>query len=102
MATRMTKAKDAFIQYSKKMCTGVSIFWMVYRIANYIVVLLRPELANALVDLSAGVDTIMIVNMSVYTTNSLGEKVAIAFAKRKSLYDTKKEEDEDEKEEEVG
>ena len=91
MATRMTKAKDAFIQYSKKMCTGVSIFWMVYRIANYIVVLLRPELANALVDLSAGVDTIMIVNMSVYTGNSVMEKLAIAFGKRKSLYlsDTK-------------
>ena len=97
MATKVAmKAKEAFVQYSKKMCTRVSIFWMIYRIANFVVVLLRPEIANALVDLSAGVDTIMIVNMSVYTTNSITEKVAIAFGKRKSLYSANDNEENDE------
>lgn len=90
------KAKEKFIQYSKKMATRVTIFWMIYRIANFIVVLLRPEVANALVDLSAGVDTIMIVNMSVYTGNSATEKIAIAFGKRKSLYSSDDEPDDDE------
>lgn len=96
MASKLsTKTKEAFVQYSKKMCTSVAIFWMVYRVLNFIVVLIRPELANALVDLSAGVDTIMIVNMSAYTFNSSTEKVSIAFAQRKSLYATKDNEDED-------
>ena len=85
------------MQYSKKMCTRVTIFWMIYRILNFVVVLLRPEIANALSDLSTGVDTIMIVNMGAYTTNSATEKVAIAFGKRKSLYSSDDKGDEDEK-----
>lgn len=87
MGTRTAlKIKEAFVQYSKKMCTRVTIFWMIYRIVNFIVVLLRPEAANALVDLSTGVDTIMIVNMSTYTGNSICEKASIAFSGRKSLF----------------
>lgn len=95
MATKVTQ-KERFVQYSKKMATRVTIFWMIYRIVNFIVVLIRPEVANALVDLSAGVDTIMIVNMSVYTGNSATEKIAIAFGKRKTLYSS-----DDEKEDEI-
>lgn len=77
------KSAEAFVQYSKKMCTRVSVFWMIYRLANFIVVLILPNVAPALVDLSAGVDTIMIVNMSTYLLNSSTEKVAIAFGKNK-------------------
>ena len=96
MSTRTAlKIKEAFVQYSKKMCTRVTIFWMIYRLANFIVVLLRPEIANALVDLSAGVDTIMIVNMGAYTGNSATEKIAIAFGKRKSLYSSDDEPEDD-------
>ena len=91
-----TKPDQKFIQYSKKMASRVTIFWMIYRIANFIVVLLRPDVATALVDLSTGVDTIMIVNMGFYTGNSATEKLAIAFGKRKSLYNAEVEEDEDE------
>lgn len=90
----MRKDKN-FIQYSKKMCTWVTAFWMLYRLANFIVVLLRPEISTALVDLSAGVDTIMIVNMGAYTMNSGTEKVAIAFGKRKSLYSSDNEKDDE-------
>ena len=90
------------MQYSKKMCTRVTIFWMIYRIANFIVVLLRPEVANALVDLSTGVDTIMIVNMGAYTGNSSIEKLAIAFGKRKSLYSSDDEQDEEDEEKDNG
>ena len=103
MATSVAlKMKEAFMQYSKKMCTRVTIFWMIYRIANFIVVLLRPEIASALVDLSTGVDTIMIVNMGAYTANSSTEKVAIAFGKRKSLYSSDEEEEESEETENNG
>lgn len=99
MASRAAqKNKKTFTQYSKKMATRVTIFWMIYRVVNFIIVLIRPEIANALVDLSAGVDTIMIVNMSVYTGNSATEKIAIAFGKRKSLYDKDEKDDEEEEE----
>ena len=99
MSTKLAvKAKEAFTQYSKKMCTRVTVFWMIYRIANFIVVLLRPEIAHSLVDLSAGVDTIMIINIGFYTGNSATEKIAIAFGKRKSLYGSDNEEDDDEDE----
>lgn len=98
MATRTAvKAQEAFMQYSKKMCTRVTIFWMIYRILNFIVVIFAPDVSRAVIDLCAGVDTIMIVNMGAYTANSGTEKVAIAFGKRKSLYgasDTEEEEDE--------
>ena len=94
MASYKPDAK--FMQYSKKMASRVTLFWILYRIANLIVAIFRPEISNALVDLSAGVDTIMIVNMSAYTMNSSTEKVAIAFGKRKSLYSSDNETDEDE------
>ena len=97
MATRLAvKAQEAFMQYSKKMCTRVTIFWMIYRILNFVVVLIRPETAAALTDLCTGVDTIMIVNMGAYTANSGTEKVAIAFGKRKSLYSSDDEEEDEE------
>lgn len=89
------KVKEAFVQYSKRMCTRVTFFWMLYRLANFIVVLLRPEVAKYLVDLCTGIDTVMIINIGFYTGNSLGEKAVIAFGKRKSLYNS----DDDEKEE---
>ena len=99
MAKLSNKLKEAFMQYSKKMCTRVTIFWMVYRIANFVVVFFRPEIAEALADLTTGIDTIMIVNMSVYTTNSSLEKLAIAFGKRKSLYSSDDEPDEKDEDE---
>lgn len=89
------KTKEAFLQYSKKMCTRVTIFWMAYRIINLLIVLFVPNISHSLVDLSAGVDTIMIVNMSTYTLNSSTEKLAIAFGKRKSLYSGSSEKDSD-------
>ena len=101
MATKIAaKAREAFMQYSKKMCTRVTIFWMIYRLANFVVLLLRPEIANALADLCAGVDTVMIVNMGAYTANSSTEKVAVAYTKRKSLYGEEKKSSDDEDEDE--
>lgn len=95
MGTKLSvKAKEAFMQYSKKMCTRVTIFWMIYRLVNFVVLLIRPELGNALSDLCTGVDTVMIVNMGAYTANSGTEKVAVAYARRRSLYDGYNDDDE--------
>ena len=86
------------MQYSKKMASRVTIFWMIYRIANFIVVLLQPEVSKALVDLTTGLDTVMIINVGFYTGNSISEKAVIGFGKRKSLYSSDDESDENDKE----
>lgn len=92
------KTKEKFMQYSKKMASRVTIFWMLYRIANFVIVLLRPETSAYLVDLSTGIDTVMICNVAFYTGNSISEKAVIGFGKRKSLYNTSNDDDDDEKE----
>jgi len=102
------KPKEKFMQYSKKMASRVTVFWMLYRIVNFIVVLIRPDVSKYLVDLSTGVDTVMIINVGFYTGNSISEKAVLGFGKRKSLYssddedkseDKSEDEDEDESEE---
>lgn len=108
MATKITKTalkiKEAMQQYSKKMCTRVTVFWMIYRIACLIAVFIKPDLSSAVSRQTEGLDTVMIVNMGVYTANSGTEKVAIAFGKRSKLYSSDdepvstNEEDEDETE----
>ena len=77
------KAKEAFIQYSKKMCTRVTIFWMIYRVIVSILLYFRPDVANAMVHMTDGVDTVMIANISIYCGNSIAEKGFYAFGKRK-------------------
>lgn len=92
------RTREKFVQYSKRMASRVTLFWMIYRLANFIVVLFRPEVGKYLVDLSTGVDTVMIINVGFYTGNSISEKACIAFGKRKSLYSSD-DDDEDEDEE---
>lgn len=98
MSTKATRAslkfKEAFQQYSKKMATRVTVFWMIYRVVSLIVVFFRPEISTSVHQLTEGIDTVMIVNMGVYTGNSATEKVAIAFGKRAKLYSTDDEPDE--------
>ncbi len=99
------KAKDAFEQYSKKMATRVTVFWMIYRIAISILIFFKPEISTAMIHLTEGADTVMIVNMSVYTGNSATDKIAIAFGKRNARYYSKEEaesEKDDEEDDESG
>ena len=95
------KIKEALQQYSKKMCTRVTIFWALYRVVILAIVYFKPETATAIIRLTEGMDTVMIINMSVYTANSTVEKVSLAyFGKRfkDSLDDT---EDVKEKEDKI-
>ena len=108
MANRKkTPAKEttSFIQYSKKMCTRVTVFWMVYRVINFIVILLRPDVTPALVDLVSGVDTAQICNMGFYIGKSGFENVASILAGRRVLSRYQKEgrsiDEEDEEENEA-
>ena len=92
------KIKEAFMQYSKKICTAVSIFWMAYRAFITLLIFFRPETATSLVRLTEGADTIMIVNISFYTGNSVSEKALVAFGKRKLYDDTDDDKNEEENE----
>lgn len=94
MATRAAmKLKEAMQQYSKRMCTRVTVFWMVFRLACLIAVFIKPDISLAVNRLTEGLDTVMIVNMGAYTANSGTEKVAIAFGKRSRLYSSDDEEE---------
>lgn len=93
MATRTAlKLKEAMQQYSKKMCTRVTVFWIIYQFICLIAVMIKPDSAVAINRLTEGVNTVMIVNMGAYTANSGTEKVAIAFGKRSKLYSSDDEE----------
>ena len=48
--------------------------WALYRFSVVIISAFVPSAADALVSTIAGVDTIMLVNVSTYMVNSLGEK----------------------------
>lgn len=95
MATRKRRRKRAkpYIQYSKRMAWRVTVFWMTYRLMTAIVVAIRPEAQNALVEQLAGVDAVMMVNMGTYTGNSGVEKIALALARRRSEQDEDDEND---------
>ena len=101
MSTRgALKLKEALQQYSKKMCTRVTFFWMFYRVVCLIAVFFKPDISTAVNRITEGVDTVMIVNMGAYTMNSGTEKVAIAFSKRSKLYSSDDENKDESKTEE--
>lgn len=83
MATRKksisNKIRETLQQYSKRMCTRVTIFWMLWRIAVAVLIYFKPEIGTPILKLTEGVDTAMIINMSVYTANSTVEKVSLAY-----------------------
>lgn len=87
---RSVKKSQSFIEYSKKMCTRVTVFWMFYRILNFVVILLRPDVSHVLSDLVAGVDTAQICNMGFYIGKSGFENVAKIIAGRVTLNNYRK------------
>lgn len=72
-----------YVQFSKRMAMIVTIFWMVYRIAQFVVVLVRPEVSSDMAELVKGVDAAQMANMGWYTGNSSVEKIALAFSNNK-------------------
>lgn len=82
MATRKrrsTPAKNAPLQYSKKLSTAVTLFWIIFRLAELVAAVMEPAIAEALVKLVQGVDTVMMVNLGFYSGNSVAEKAILAW-----------------------
>ena len=100
MATRKKSKKRRFqpkqLQYSKKLSTAVTTFWIIYRLAELVAAVVEPSISEALVKLVAGVDTVMMVNLGFYTGNSVSEKLLLTWMEK----DTKKNEEEDHEDDE--
>lgn len=68
------KVAAAALQYSKRLSRFICWIWAIYRFTVIILSALVPSSAEALVSTIPGIDTIMLVNVSTYLVNSLGEK----------------------------
>ena len=68
------KVAAAALQYSKWLSRYICWIWAIYRFTVVIVSAVVPSTAEALVSTIAGMDTIMMANVSTYMINSLGEK----------------------------
>ena len=72
MATN--KIAAAAMQYSKRLSKFICWVWAIYRFTVLLVSAIQPSVAEAIANTIPGVDTIMMVNVSTYLINSLGEK----------------------------
>ena len=74
--TVMSKTEQVikYVQFSKKITVYVLVYWGLYRLAQLVAGVLRPELADSLVKLSSGIDTVAIFFGGGYTVNSVAEK----------------------------
>lgn len=70
-----TKVMAAALQYSKWLSRFICWVWALYRFGVLIAAAMEPSAAEALVATTTGMDTIMLVNVSTYLINSLGEKI---------------------------
>lgn len=76
-------AAQKYTQFSKRLAIAITVFWFVMRILSAIIVWLNVEASDAVVAMIKGVDDIMMVNVSLYTGNSISEKVSNNYFKSK-------------------
>lgn len=70
-----TKVMQAALQYSKRLSKFICWIWAIYRFTVIGLSAIVPVAAEALVSTIPGLDTIMMINISCYLVNSLGEKL---------------------------
>ena len=73
------KKRKVPLQFSKRMSVTVTIFWILFRLVEIIAAVWRPSIADALVKLVSGVDSVMMVNLGFYCGNSVAEKAILAW-----------------------
>lgn len=96
-AQKVTK----FCQYSKKLSTAITVIWCILRFAVMATSIIRPEIADAMVSLITGADTVMMVNIGMYSGNSFGEKAVRYYFDAKKVEYTTLSKDDNEKDEET-
>lgn len=75
----MIPMQKAYVQYSKRMATAITVFWCVYRLAALALSYLKPDLGEFMVKMQAGVDDVMMVSIGFYTGNSVIEKGIVGY-----------------------
>lgn len=65
-----------YTQFSKRLAVAITVFWFAMRILSAIIVWLNVESSDAVVAMIKGIDDIMMVNISLYTGNSVSEKIS--------------------------
>lgn len=69
-----SKIATAALQYSKWLSKFICWVWALYRFFVLVAAVVEPLAAEHIAATIAGADTIMLVNVSTYLINSLGEK----------------------------
>ena len=69
------KVAAAALQYSKKLSKFICWAWAIYRFLVLVLAAIQPSVAGDIAATIPGIDTIMMVNVSCYLVNSLGEKI---------------------------
>lgn len=82
-------------QYSKKLSTAITVIWCLLRFAIMVTSIIRPEIADSMVELVAGADSVMMVNLGFYSGNSVAEKAILAWMKKGSADEEEEEKGED-------
>lgn len=80
-----TKRKDtAFVQYSKRLATFVTLFWCVFRVTVLALLIFRPSLIDGMKNIIQGADDVMMMNVACYCGNSVAEKGITGYFKTKA------------------
>lgn len=81
---RSPTRRSTYTQYSKRLATAISVFWIVFRAACLALLLLRPALAEGMKGVLQGADDVMMANIAFYCGNSVAEKGITGYFGRKS------------------
>ena len=68
------KKNPAFVQYSKRLATFITIFWCAFRVIVLALLLFRPSLIDGMRNIIQGADDVMMMNVACYCGNSVAEK----------------------------
>lgn len=79
MAKSRARRRTKFVQYSKRLATGIAGFWALFRLLGLAVTLARPEIAESLQAIFRGVDDVMMCNVGFYAGNSIAEKGIVSY-----------------------
>lgn len=75
----MTAKRAPFVQFSKRLAVGITIFWCAFRILTLILLLLRPSLSGSMQGIMQGADDVMMCNIGFYCGNSVAEKGILSY-----------------------
>lgn len=83
MAVKARSPTKAYVQYSKKITTTITVFWCFYRVLTLIAVIISPTMSTAVSQLLSGVDDVMMIAIGFYCGNSVAEKGILGYFKAK-------------------